>query len=559
MKLDSTPRALAVLVLVTVAATAHRYANDLVFDDVAVIAEGSVIHDPGRLGAIWTSHTMFASAADPGAQPIDTYRPVPITLFVIDAAISGRAPWAYHTTNLLLHLGCVLGVFFVAMAWLDDRMAALYGALVFAVHPWAVEAHVWINGRSDPACLVFTLLGMLALLEAERRSRPWAWAALGAASLLLGLLSKEVALLVFPALLVMPAAQRATRRWAVRFVPLVIASLAYLGARVAVLDGMRTHRDGAMLEEAAAHLPWLLADAVRQTLAPARPYLRSLRDEYADLATWQIGMGVAIVGLVIVAAWQARKRAPVAAWAALWFFPPLVPIAILSTVLWPGFGRYLYVPLAGFAWALAALVPHVRTQIREARVRVGLATAHVVLLAVLAALYTHDWRDDESLYGAAIEARPDVAMGHGWLGMARLREGDPRGALPPLTRAAELDPSTHRYLAAAGRAYVALGDRAGAARVAALGIRRFHGTPEEASYHLLAVNAMEARDPSRAVGHLVRCLERWPDRPDCVQALRFLLEQAPDRDENRAALEALLERHPELAPVVRPYSARSRT
>ncbi|MCB9591516.1 MAG: glycosyltransferase family 39 protein [Sandaracinaceae bacterium] len=556
MKLTS-PIAVAALVLATLGATGQRYANEFVFDDVHVIEDGSVIHDPDNLFAIWTRHTMFAAASDPGAQPIDTYRPVPITLFVIDAQISGRAPWAYHTTNLLLHLACVLGVFFLALRWLEDRWAALYGALVFALHPWAVEAHVWINGRSDPACLALGLGAMLALLSAERGRRPWAWRGFATALLGLGLLSKETLLLVFPAILLMPAAPGTTRSWRGRLVPLAISAVGYLGARVAVLDGMRTHRDGAMLGDAARNLPWLLADALRETVAPSRPYLRSLRDEYAQVATWQIGLAALAVGLVVVIAWRARDKAPVAAWSALWFFAPLLPIAVISTVLWPGFGRYLYVPLAGFAWALAALVPHVRERVPRRAIRMGLAGLHVAGLAALAGLYTTDFASSERLYAEAIRARPDIAMGHGWLGMARLHDHDARHAVGPLLRAAELDPETHRYLAAAGRALVEVGDREGVERVARRGIERFHDRPEEAAYQLLALNAMTARDPAVAVGHLVRCLEVWPGRPDCAEALASMLRDAPDRAANRAALDAILRQRPELAPLV--HSARSRT
>jgi len=533
--------AFGALALATVISSGHRYANDFVFDDVHVIADGSVIHDPSNLVDIWTRHTMFASVSDPGdGQAIDTYRPVPITLFVVDAMVSGREPWAYHTTNLLLHLGCVWGVFLLALLWLDDRVAALYGALVFAVHPWAVEAHVWINGRSDPACLLFGLAGMLALLHAERRGGHLRLSALSGFALLLGLLSKETLLLVFPAILFMPAARGATRSWRARLGPLLFAGLAYLGARVAVLDGMRTHRDTQMLFDAAAHLPWLLLDALRQTVAPERPYLRSLSGEYADLLAWQIALAAIVVVAVLTGAFLARKKAPLAAWTALWFFAPLLPISIISTVLWPGFGRYLYVPLAGFGWLLASLTPVARAKLPRKRLRVSLAALHVVLLAALAALFTRDLQSSEALYGAAMRARPAVAMPHGWLGMALAREGDHRRAVVPLMRAAELDPSTHRYLIHAGRSVIALGQREDAQLIAERGIHRFYGRPEEGAYHLLAVNAMTARDPTVAVGHLVRCLEVWPDRPDCAQALEVMLEQAPDRVENQAALRALL-------------------
>lgn len=541
--------AVGVLVTATLLSSGHRFANDFVFDAVDVIEEGSVIHDFANLGAVWTHHTMFASTADQGSvQSVDTYRPVPITLFLIDSAIGGGATWPYHLTNLLLHLLCVVGVFWAALRWLDDLPAALYGALVFAVHPWAVEAHVWINGRSDPASLAFGLAGMIALLSAEQRRSIGLYVAAGA-SFLVGLLCKETLLLVFPAILLMPPAKGGARSTRGRLVPLAAAGLAYLAARAAVLGGMQTHRDAAMLGDAARNLPWLLLDGLRQSVAPERPYLRSLRDEYASLPSWQIALAaLALIALAALAI-RARRRAPLAAWSALFFFPPLIPIAIISTVLWPGFGRYLYIPLAGFAWLIAALTPWARGTITLAPVRVALAGLHVVLLAALAALFTRDFASSELLYGGAIRARPDVAMGYGWLGLTRARRGDHEGSIVPLLRAATLDPDTHRYLLHAGEQVLLTGDRANAEIIAERGIRRFEGRPEEASYHLLAVNSMSERDPGRAVAHLVRCTELRPARRDCGEALAGLLHDPIEGEANRAAFDRALAARPELAPL----------
>jgi hypothetical protein len=541
--------ALAVLV---VASTGHRFANDFVFDDQDVIAAGSVIHDPGQLGAVWTHHTMYASSSDPGrVQSVDTYRPLTITLFMVDAQLSGRATWAYHLTNLLLHLGCVWLVFAVARRLLGSGAdwAAFYGAAVFALHPWAVEAHVWINGRSDPAALLFGLAGFLLLLRADGAFRAPGRRTAAALLLLAGLLSKETLLTVFPALALAPApagsaAPLRTRLWR-RMWPLAFAACCYLGLRAWVLSGLATHRDGAMLSEAASHLPWLLFDGLRQALVPSLPYLRSLRDEYATLSTWQLtlaGFGLAAVALL---AWRVRRRLPITAWSVLWFFSPLVPIAVLTTVLWPGFGRYLYLPLAGLAWALAEVGIALCARVSRPRLLSAAGAVHVASLALLAALATRDFRDSEALYGAAIDARPDVAMGHGWLGLARRRTGDHEGAAAALLRASELDPETHRYLIHAGRELLALGERRRAAAVAAEGLRRFAGRPEAAAYHLLAVNAMEHSDPERAVHHLAACLEAWPGREDCTTALRLLLHAHRDAPANRAALRRFLEARPD--------------
>ncbi len=548
----------ALLAALVVLSTGHRFANGFVFDDEEVIREGGVIHDPSRLADVWTHHTMIASAADPGGvQSVDTYRPLTLTLFFLDAQLSGRSPLGYHATNLLLHLACALLVFALGLVWLGRARAgpACYGAAVFAVHPWLVEAHVWINGRSDPLALALGLASMLVLLRAERAGGARVSSSILAAALfLLGLLSKETLLCCVPAVLLMPPPHGAARRRADllhRALAVLGASLLYLGLRAAVLEGLRTHRDAAMLGEAAARLPWLLADALRQALAPGLPHLRSLRDEYASLEAWQLALASLLLAGVAVLAWRARRASPLAAWSALWFFAPVVPVAILTTVLWPGFGRYLYLPVAGLAWAVAELAARVTERARRPALLRALAALHVGVLAVMAALFTRDFASSESLYGAAIAARPDVAMGHGWLGIARLDRGDAAGAVGPLSRAAELDPETHRYLIRAGRAALALSDRARAAELADRGIARFRARPEEAAYRLLAVNAMVERDPPRAVGHMVECLRVFPDREDCADALAQLVRSAPDAAENRAALGAALERETDAALAAR--------
>ncbi|HJL18889.1 MAG TPA: hypothetical protein RMH99_24715 [Sandaracinaceae bacterium LLY-WYZ-13_1] len=554
------PWALALgLALLVVGSTGHRFANDFVFDDEHLIRDGGVIHDPSRLPEVWTHHTMYASAADPGrVQSVDTYRPLTLTLFFLDAQLSGHEPWAYHATNLLLHLGCVWLTFVVAIRLLgrSARWASFYGAAVFAVHPWAVEAHVWINGRSDPLALLLGLGGFWLLLGAEvHGARAAARRVLAAALVLLGLLSKETLLTVLPAMALAPSPAGTDLAWAARLrgrvPPLAGAALAYLGARSWVLSGLAMHRDAAMLAEAAYRLPALMVEGIRHALAPPLPYLRSLRDEYANLAPWQVALFVAILTAAAALAFWGRRRWPVASWSALWFFPPLVPVAIITTVLWPGFGRYLYLPLCGLAFALAAVAQRVRARVERPRWLVAAGASHVAVLAVLAALFTRDFRHSDALYGAAMRARPDAAMPHGWSGLSLRDAGEHRAAARELLRAAELDPSTHRYLVHAGRALLQSGDRAGAARVAARGIRRFHGRPEEASYRLLAVNAMSERDPSRAVAHLDRCLEVWPGRTECRRALERLLHDADDAEAHRRAAERRMRRRPDRAEVLR--------
>jgi protein O-mannosyl-transferase len=539
------PVVLAAAVLLT---TGHRFSNGFVLDDPAVIVRGHVIHDPSELPRTLTRHTMYVSAADhPDLDnPVDTYRPLSVATFFWDAALSGRSPWAYHLTNLWLHVACALLVYFVALV-VVGRQAwpfALFGAMAFAVHPWLAEAHVWINGRSDPLALLFGLAAMLALAGAgEAPSRARLAAAGGL--FFVGLLAKEALLGALPAFLLWPPRREVPwRRRLLGAAPMFAAAGAYLALRAAVLGGLRTHRDAEMVRVALERLALVWVDGLRQLAVPSWPYLRSLRDEYSALPSWAPAVAWMAVVALAAAVLLLRRRAPVLTWSAAWIVGTLAPVAVLSTVLWPGFGRYLYLPGAALAVAAAvgarAAWGHARGRLRS--VLGATAVGYLLLLAGLTVLHTPDYGSNEALYGAAILRAPKASHGYGFLGMHLADEGRHAESIPLLAEAVARSPAEHRYLSRLGHALATVGRREDAMEVARRGLERFDGRPEGASYHFLVVRALPERDPERAAHHLLRCLGLRPGRPDCERALDHLLEEAPDRRQNRAVVRAFLER-----------------
>ncbi len=529
--------------------TAHRFANGFVFDDKFVIVRGTVIHDPARLGEALRSRTMFISAADPSGEglvrSVDTYRPISVLTFFADAQLSGRAPWAYHLTNLALHCATTFLVFALARTLLrpDRKGFAAFAGAFFGLSPWLAEAHVWINGRSDVLCAFFALGALLAVAQGARsRGGPRIRLELAAAALFLAaLLSKEVLL---PALAMVPffPVLGDDARWRDRArlgVPGAASAAAYVVVRVAVLGGMRAGRDTEMALDAARNLPILLADGLRALVIPGAPYLRSLVDEYERAGTGTVVASALGVAGIAAAAFVYRKRFPIFAFGAGSAALALAPVAVVTTVLWPGFGRYLYLPCALIAPGLAELLAAASSALP--RLRSGLAAAaaaYAVAFGVGLAAYTLDFRDDLTLYGHAAERAPRPAYAVGFLGLSLSHESCAT-AVPSLRRATDLDPAEHRYLARLGRCLLEVGDREGARDVSALGLERFRGRPEVATYHMLAVSALDRRDPDAAVGHLTACLRAMPGRDDCRDALRFLLEAAPDREANRAAYERI--------------------
>lgn len=566
MRMSRNPATWLALVVASVALVcAPVFRNGFVYDDVYVIERGDVIHDLARLPEVFVHPTMFVSTAahGGGGGGVDTYRPLSVSYVMLASALSGREPFAYHLFNLLLHLLNVVLVYFVACrlrARTGGDGYAVLAAAAFGFSPQLAEAHVWMLGCSDVLCTAFALSGILVwrLSFDPGRTRAARFGRLAASTLLFtaGLLSKEVLLPAFAALALWPRREPAQgedagARW-LGLAPLAAATGLYLPLRWNALGSMATHGDGAQLFLALERIPLLLLDAAAQLVWPSKLYLRSLYDEYAAVPSAWLALAAVLVAVLGGALGMLRRRLPALAWSAAWAAATLAPAAMVTTMLWPGFGRYLYMPYAMLAIGLAELVEAVaHARPRWQSWTVGVAMAHVVASAGLLRLYVYDYESEETLYGAIIRRAPELPHGHGWLGMSRLRTGRIEQAIAPLSEAVRLAPAEPRYLSDLGGAFRLLQDRERTLSVVETGVRRF---PPGGSFRLLAINLLHDREPETAADHMVACLDA--DRGDrrCGEALQRALTEHPQRERYRVHVRQLVAsgRYAWLGPALGP-------
>jgi tetratricopeptide (TPR) repeat protein len=91
----------------------------------------------------------------------DMYCPVKILSHTLDYALFGLDPEGYHLMSLLYHLLNILLLFTLIRVMLKSTPAALLAALVYALHPLAVETVSWVTGRGD---LLYALFAFPALI-----------------------------------------------------------------------------------------------------------------------------------------------------------------------------------------------------------------------------------------------------------------------------------------------------------------------------------------------------------------------------------------------------------
>ncbi|MBU1432186.1 hypothetical protein KKF91_16745, partial [Myxococcota bacterium] len=423
---------------VVLLASLGKLNNAFVWDDIPLLVKSDLLYDWANLPVIFGHDTMYA--ADGGAfakqAQLDTYRPITLLTFMLDAHLGGRDPLVFHLSSLLYHLLAVAALWLLlARLWRADW--AWLPAACFGLHPLLGEAHLWINGRSD---VLAGLFGFTALwLSLGRGWRP----ALGGALFLLGLMSKEVLLMALPVWALAMAwgwgagfsrARLKAAAWALS--PLILAALLYLGARAAALGGLKSSGGPEHLLMALGRVGWLLLDGLQSLALPLDTSLRYLMEDYARHATARFALSWLALLLALAALLRWRRRAPLVLIGLSLYAALLAPAALITGLRWYGFGRYLYLPFAGLLLALAPAVEALLSR-RPQRQRPLAALMAIYLLGCGARLYVSadQWDGDLSMYEAIIAAQPDSSHGYGGVGRMLIEAGNYPAAAEMLIKA----------------------------------------------------------------------------------------------------------------------------
>ena len=508
---DSWRRALALTLASVAALFALKFGNGFSLDDVRTIVANDVFTPLRDMPRAFTNGSL-ALMGESGT--IDSYRPVSVASFFIDYAIGGTAPWIYHLTNLLLHLACVAVVFKLARRWCPEASpgAIALGAAWFGVHPLLLEAHVWINGRSD---MLTTLFAVAAVLLLERRTsdvaaRP-AWAA--GFAWLVAASAKEVVLLMLPVVLLYRARVLSGGRkdWRIKAsvvecIPLILASGAYVAARLVVLSGAAAGRATDQLT-GLLRLGYLWLDGLTQLIVPRHLAMRVLGAEYAELSTVVfIGAWVVVLAIAVILLW--RRPPGHTSFGLLTYLASTAPIGVLAAVQWPGFGRYLYLAAAFFVPSVVELFRWLSANVAQERQRlVSIAVwGYLAALGVRSMIGIGVYESSEAFVRAMYEETPEAKMTWGPMGMYLADDGRYTEAIELLERAHQAQPGHWLTLSELGWAYLESGDRERGYAIALEGLRQ-SAEPRHPDFHRLAAAASIDANVETALRHWTTCLQ----------------------------------------------------
>jgi hypothetical protein len=308
------------------------------------------------------------------------YRPLTTLSFALDHALFGLASRGYHATDLALLLACTLALAGLVRRLLGPGAAGAVAALWFALHPLHVETLPVAARRADVLAQLFTLLALVAMPAAPSATRRWA-AALFAA---LALGAKETGILALPLLLALrfaePGGEGPVRRLraASRECALPAAAVALvLLLRSLVLGGLGGHPESSLLAGTARGL----------ALAPVYAWLLLMPQPLLADATLARGL-VAAAALALIAVLPRvsgrTRRRPLLWVCATW----LLGVLLLNGIAGEVASWYAYAALPPGALLVGALAAGAARADGSGRGARAVAAATALLLLVMALRYS---------------------------------------------------------------------------------------------------------------------------------------------------------------------------
>ena len=520
-QLEKHPRwAGGLLFLFTFLVFQETLAGRFVFDDVPQILNNPFVINPHLwprifLGSVWS----FRGPAEHDYM----YRPLQFAVYWLLCRLQGPDPIVFHLFQLLLYSATAWLVFRLGVDLLENHLAALAGALLWALHPAHVETVAWISALPDAGSAFFYLLGFWLFLRAEKSpSQGAARHALAALAYFPALFFKEMAL-SFPLLLLaygfyFPPKDSWARR-GLRWTPYLVATAGYVVIRVAVLGQFSaTPLSASPPLHVVAAAVGLLGQHAKLFFWPV--HLSAFRAFHFDASLHSLWPWLTLGALG--AACGLRKRQPRMGFLIIAWAVTLLPCLDVRQVAFPVADRFSFLPSVAWCLALAYFclvwLPEGAPRLRRAPVLVPAGLALVsILWAAQDVRQIPRWHDNEMLWGYSVQASPDTALVHLFqASILRFQRGDLDGAAREYETALRLNEASDRRLVGVTyESYLGLGEISNARNRVEEARGYFEKAVEIAPGHSPAYRALGALyfprgDYARAAGYFTQAVKLDP-------------------------------------------------
>jgi len=418
--------ALILSVSVSFAIFGNGISGDFVFDDVTVIQNRGDLTNPDNF------FNLFISPYHQNSPKTGLFRPLTMASYSLNHLIFGSSPVSFHVVNIIIHALNSALVFWLIRYFYKSDPVPWIAFLLFLSHPIHTEAVTSIVGRAELLAFFWALATALLFLKGKR--------VLAGVSFLLALMSKEVAVMVWPILLFI--------EWSVlggKFIKSV-KNILFLVVPFAVYSLMRYFALGQYFSGDISTT--IVENPLKFTEWPERIYTAlKVLYMYAARLIWPQHLSAdysynsihvvsnilrspeAIVGAVVLAAlvWSLvnpKIRGTGYGLAAVLFLAPYIIISNIIVPVGTIMGeRLMYFPSLGFVLFVALLF----SKFAKRHFHKPALAALVIILAAYGLrtiVRNQDWHDARALFSAAAKESSDSLIIRTALAGVYIREGE---------------------------------------------------------------------------------------------------------------------------------------
>ncbi len=435
---------------------------DFTLDDVLIVEENSYVRSVDKLPEIWTSH-YWAGKVD--ATDKGLYRPLTLTSYNLQYALSGMHPAAYHIVNILLHaLVCLVLMWFIHLLFTDYTLTILSGIL-FAIHPIHTEAVSGIVGRAEIMAALFILLAMISHHQ-WIRSGKLKWLGLLMLTTTAAITSKEHGFLI-PAIIGLQELYyffsadkynfKDPRKWT-SYLVIIFLAVAWWGIRSSVTGPTASHEMWASVSTADR-----MATALRTTAEYLGMHILPLRlsADYwlqevpiVGFTNGAVLLSIAILLGMLVSAFLVRRRWPIISWGVLFFFLMLLPVS--NFLFAAGFlkaERILYIPSIGFIIVMAVLLIKLYEWPKGRLPAMILTSLLIIFFIGKTITRAADWKNNYTLSVATLKTSPFSPRFNNMMGLELKARKQGKEAMVYFEKAVQSNPNHVPALVNLGLAY----------------------------------------------------------------------------------------------------------
>jgi tetratricopeptide (TPR) repeat protein len=506
---------LAALALLVALTFSNTFLNGFHLDDYY-----RIVNNPGitRVSPVWRHFLDPATSAS--LKSIQQYRPLlPLTLS-LNYAVGGLNPAGYHVVSLALHLTAAIFFYLFFLTLLSGwgrgfptaahvRGAAWGAAALFAVHPVSGFPVNYLCAR-DLLLMQAALGGSLYCYLRLRRDGATAgrWA-LTLFLFLLALLSKTTAVVMILVVFLFETLAAEESPWSrrpwLRVLPFVLVAglllaftrlvLGFSDLEQALADSWFSY--SYLLTQFKLHLFHYLRNLVWPFYVRGMPYVQPA----ASLLEPRVLLGLALIAGSLLAAWLARRRAPVVAFAIFAYWATMVPESSFLP-LHQMASAYRGYPGLPYLALVAAVLLFQYLPRRAAALTLG---ALLLYFGASAYLLNRHYLDDKSFWAQSVRYGGDevATMNYGLC----FRDQDEARAQKYLEEALKINPTYYLGCINLGLFYLDQGEAEKGLKLVAQGVEYSPPNIMDRSLFWLAVAHERLEDYAGAYDAIVRALD----------------------------------------------------